>query len=113
MQLNSQLNSVFFRRARLLPIIIFVIVSGSLTACAGKDEVQTEVQNITEDTCINIFLPTTPNPTSGYLVFILREEIIRVDMTVEDAMKLIISGAAYLPEPAENSADTAAPPQAS
>ena len=48
MQLNSQLNSVFFRRARLLPILIFVIVSGSLTACAGKDEVQTEVGNITE-----------------------------------------------------------------
>jgi len=48
MQLKSQLNSVFFRRARLLPIIIFVIVSGSLTACAGKDEVQTEIQNITE-----------------------------------------------------------------
>lgn len=48
MQLNSQLNSVFFRRARLLPIIIFVIVSGSLTGCAGKDEVQTEVKNITE-----------------------------------------------------------------
>jgi len=48
MQLNSQLNSVFFRRVRLLPIIIFFIVSGSLTGCAGKDEVQTEVQNITE-----------------------------------------------------------------
>ena len=62
---------------------------------------------------VGVFIPTTPNPTSGYLVFILREEIIRVDMTVEDAMKLIISGAAYLPEPAENSADTAAPPQAS
>jgi len=48
MQLYSQLNSVFFRRARLLPIIVMLIVSGSLAACAGKDEVQTEVQNITE-----------------------------------------------------------------
>lgn len=48
MQLYSQLNSVFLRRARLIPIVIFVILSGSLAACAGKDEVQTEIQNITE-----------------------------------------------------------------
>lgn len=45
MQLNSQLNPVFFQRARLLLIII---ISGSLAACAGKDETQTEIQNITE-----------------------------------------------------------------
>jgi len=48
MQLYSQLNSVFFQRARLLPILVIVIIGGSLAACAGKDEVQTEVQNITE-----------------------------------------------------------------
>ncbi len=45
MQLISQLNSVFFRRSRLLLIIV---LCGSLLACAGKDEIQTEVQNITE-----------------------------------------------------------------
>ena len=48
MQLYSQLNSVFFQRARLLPILVIVIIGGSLAACAGKDEIQTEVQNITE-----------------------------------------------------------------
>jgi outer membrane protein assembly factor BamD len=48
MQLISQLNSVFFRRTRLLPIIVFAIVSSSVAGCAGKDEIQTEVENITE-----------------------------------------------------------------
>jgi len=47
---------------------------------------------------VGVFIPTTPNPTSGYLVFFSREEVVRVDMTIEDAMKLIISGAAYMPK---------------
>jgi len=55
---------------------------------------------------IGVFIPTTPNPTSGYLVFCSREEVVRVDMTIEDAMKLIISGAAYMPERGNTSAHT-------
>ena len=39
----------------------------------------------------SIFLPTTPNPTSGFILFVPRDELIPLDMSVEDAMKLIIS----------------------
>jgi len=46
---------------------------------------------------VSVFVPTTPNPTSGYLVFLAPEEIQIVDMPVEEAMKLIVSGGAYLP----------------
>jgi uncharacterized membrane protein len=46
---------------------------------------------------IAVFMPTTPNPTSGYLMYLPPEEIIDIDMSVEDAMKLIISGGAYVP----------------
>lgn len=45
-----------------------------------------------------VFLPTTPNPTSGYLLYVRSEEIIPLDVSVEDAMKMVISGGAYLPE---------------
>jgi len=45
MQLKSQLNPVFFRPARLL---LIALLSGSLLACSGKDEMRTEVENITE-----------------------------------------------------------------
>ena len=41
---------------------------------------------------ISVFLPTTPNPTSGYLLFVPKSNIIELDMSVEDALKLVISG---------------------
>ena len=44
-----------------------------------------------------VFVPTTPNPTSGFLLYLSPDELTPVDMTVEDAMKLIVSGGAYIP----------------
>jgi len=45
----------------------------------------------------NVYIPTTPNPTSGYLVFLPREQMRHVDMTVEDCLKMIISGGIVTP----------------
>ena len=56
-----------------------------------------EVQNLTEDDVVNVFLPTTPNPTSGYLLFIPRRELVVLDMTVEDGIKMVISGGIVTP----------------
>lgn len=44
-----------------------------------------------------VFVPTTPNPTSGFLVMIPRDKIVELDMTVGDGMKMIISGGAVIP----------------
>lgn len=57
-----------------------------------------EVQNVTEDEVVNVFLPTTPNPTSGYLLFLPRRELIILSMSVEDAIKMIISGGIVTPK---------------
>ena len=57
-----------------------------------------EVQNVTEDEVVNVFLPTTPNPTSGYLLFLPRHELVVLSMTVEEAIKMIISGGIVTPE---------------
>lgn len=46
---------------------------------------------------VSIFLPTTPNPTSGFLLFVPRSDAIVLDMTVEDAAKLIISAGLVYP----------------
>jgi uncharacterized membrane protein len=46
---------------------------------------------------INIFLPTTPNPTSGFLVFVPARDVIHLDMSVEDGIKLVISGGIVAP----------------
>ncbi len=44
------------------------------------------------DDSITVFVPTTPNPTSGFLLFVPRRDVISLDISVEDALKLIISG---------------------
>ncbi|MEJ6394852.1 DUF502 domain-containing protein [Gymnodinialimonas sp. 2305UL16-5] len=72
-----------------------------------------EVQDKTEDDVVSIFMPTTPNPTSGFLLFVPRKDVQVLDMSVEDAAKLIIS--AGLVYPADNepaSAPTRALPDA-
>ena len=56
-----------------------------------------EVQNLIADDLINIFLPTTPNPTSGFLLFVPREDMILLDMSVEEAIKMVISGGIVTP----------------
>lgn len=51
-----------------------------------------EVQQKTSSKLINVFVPTTPNPTSGYLIMVPEEDTIPLEMDVEWAFKLIISG---------------------
>jgi uncharacterized membrane protein len=50
-----------------------------------------------DDPLYSVFLPTTPNPTSGFLLFVPKSEIIELDMKVEDAAKLIISAGLVYP----------------
>lgn len=46
---------------------------------------------------VSVFLPTTPNPTSGFLLFVPAEDIVPLDMSVEDAAKLVISAGLVYP----------------
>jgi len=54
---------------------------------------------------VSVFLPTTPNPTSGFLLFLPRSSVIELDMSIEDAAKLVISAGLVYP----NGEDKAAP----
>jgi uncharacterized membrane protein len=47
---------------------------------------------------INVFVPTTPNPTSGFLLFFPREDTITLDMGVEEAVKMVVSGGIVTPD---------------
>ena len=49
------------------------------------------------ETLLSIFLPTTPNPTSGFLLFVPEEDVIILDMSVEEAAKLVISAGLVVP----------------
>tara|TARA_R110002049_G_scaffold84670_1_gene215475 strand:+ start:1750 stop:2451 length:702 start_codon:yes stop_codon:yes gene_type:complete len=83
---------------------------------AAKGEIARRVGE--ERQLIGVFVPTTPNPTSGFLLFVPKDEVMELDMTVEDAAKLVISaGLVYPPsrttpvtELLPNSVDHVLPP---
>ena len=49
-----------------------------------------------EQLLVNVFLPTTPNPTSGFMLLVPREELVELAIPVEEAIKLIVSGGAIM-----------------
>ena len=51
-----------------------------------------EVQEHTREDVLNVFVPTMPNPTSGFLVFAPPEELTEIDMSIEDGIKYVVSG---------------------
>ena len=46
----------------------------------------------------HLFLPTSPNPTSGYMLYISKDDVIEIDMSAEEAIKIIVSGGAISPK---------------
>lgn len=63
-----------------------------------------EIQRLTKEKVINVFLPTTPNPTSGFYILVPEKDSIQLSMSVDDAFRLIISGGMSVPP------DKTAPP---
>jgi uncharacterized membrane protein len=61
------------------------------------NKAQGEPQAKTTDEVWTVFVPTTPNPTTGFLVMLPQRDIIELDMSVGEAMKLIISGGTVVP----------------
>ena len=62
----------------------------------AKGEVKSKSN--TEGELLSVFVPTTPNPTSGFLLFFPEEDVIKLDMSIEDAAKLVISAGLVYPE---------------
>ena len=57
-----------------------------------------EVQEISKNELVNVFLPTTPNPTSGFLLFVPRKDLKVLNMNVEEGIKMVISGGIVTPK---------------
>lgn len=70
------------------------LYSLGFVTCESKGE----VQDADERHLINVFIPTTPNPTSGMLIVVPQEDIIHLTMTVEEGIKLIMSGGILTPK---------------
>ena len=57
-----------------------------------------EISNKTQQKLINVFIPTTPNPTSGFLLMFPKEDVIYLDLTFEEASKFIVSAGTSNPD---------------
>ena len=65
-------------------------------------ELPPEISPNKTDRFFNIFIPTTPNPTSGYFIILAEQDITKVDLTRQEAMAMIISGGIIQPESLSN-----------
>lgn len=66
---------------------------------------QGEAQSVTAEPLLNVYVPTSPNPTSGYFLLVPEKDVTPVEISVEEAMKLIVSGGLYSPEQSAGRAD--------
>ena len=58
---------------------------------------KSETASLAQEPLIHVYVPTSPNPTSGYFLLVPEREVMSVDISVEEAMKLIVSGGLYTP----------------
>ncbi len=61
-------------------------------------ELKGEIKQHCPEKMLNVFIPTTPNPTSGFLIFVPKDDCIELDMSVEEGLKFVISGGLVEPK---------------
>jgi uncharacterized membrane protein len=72
--------------------------AGLYSLCFQTSEDPPEVRSRTGEAIVTVFLPTTPNPTSGFMLFVPEKDVVELDMSVEEALKMIISLGVVVPQ---------------
>jgi uncharacterized membrane protein len=72
----------------------------SIGFVTGK--VSSLIQSRLEKSMLNVFIPTTPNPTSGWYAIVPEDEVVNLPISIEDAFKILISGGIVSPNPNKN-----------
>jgi len=70
---------------------------GLYTICFVVGDTRGEVMRHVDKDLVSVYVPTTPNPSSGFLLFLPREDVQILDMTVEEAMKYVVSVGVVVP----------------
>lgn len=71
---------------------------GIWSLCFVTGATKGEVQDKTENDVVNVFVPTTPNPTSGFLLFVPRSDIVVMNMSIEEGIKMVVSAGIVTPK---------------
>ncbi len=91
----SQSDETKFDKACLVQYPRKGIWAIAFISTRAKGEISTRIE--AEGEVMSVFLPTTPNPTSGFLLFVPKSDVIELEMSVEDAAKLVISAGLVYP----------------
>ncbi len=91
-------NAQSFKQVALVEYPRRGIWAIAFVTTSTKGEIANKVEERGQDELVSLFLPTTPNPTSGFLLFAPRRDLILLDMSVEDGAKLVISGGLVSPD---------------
>jgi uncharacterized membrane protein len=90
-------DTLFVDRSSLKRVIIIEYPRKGLYTMAFVTNDDKWVVN-KEKNCVNVFVPTSPNPTSGYYIMVPEDEIIQTDLSIEWGFKIIVSGGIILPD---------------
>ena len=94
MAIKKIVDSMVLYRSRSFKKVVLVEFprKGAFTVAFVTGEPANEIHAKTGQRCVSVYVPTTPNPTSGYFIMFPEHEVVQLDMSVEDAFTLIISG---------------------
>ena len=70
---------------------------GAWTIAFLTNKIQGEAQQKSGEELWTVYVPTTPNPTGGYMIMVPAKEVIELDMNVGDGMKMLLSAGAFVP----------------
>lgn len=100
----KQISQAFFSSKREVfkkPILFEYPRKGIYSIGFYTQDTRGPVQEVLDTDMVSIFLPTTPNPTSGFLLFVPKSDVYDLDLTIEEALKLVISGGVIIPKPVD------------
>ncbi|MBI1966877.1 MAG: DUF502 domain-containing protein [Gemmatimonadetes bacterium] len=98
---TSQIVQTFMgdqRRIFLRTVLIEFPTPGSFALAWVTSEDNPFAEAVLGEPCVNVFVATTPNPTSGYFLIVPKRKTTPVDLSIEEGMKLVISAGAVLPQ---------------
>jgi len=95
--LKSMMDIVSFKQREKYNKVVMIQFPKDGHYCLAfvTGETREEVQSLAPEPLVHVYVPTSPNPTSGYFLLVPEKEVMSVDLSVEEAMKLIVSGGLY------------------
>jgi len=96
----KQVNEAFSGNKNSFKTVVLVEFPGPGNYSVGfiTNEAQGEIQEKSGQKLVGVFIPTTPNPTSGFLVLVPEDKVTKLDMSVADGIKYIVSLGSIAPE---------------